>query len=86
MSTAVPPKLQLAAALTLLASGGFQHNVGNDYLVGMCQSTVNKCANGVIKEIQRVLCPKFIKFCPEQSANCIEAFMTKYKIPGGKYM
>lgn len=33
-----------------------------------------------------MLCPKFIKFCPEQSANCIEAFMTKYKIPGGKYM
>ncbi|XP_065356153.1 putative nuclease HARBI1 [Calliphora vicina] len=82
MSTAVPPKLQLAATLSLLAGGSFQYIVGNDYLVGMCQSTVCKYVNICITELEAKLCPEFIKFDPQNSYECMNTFMTKYKIPG----
>lgn len=85
MSTAVPPMIQLAATLSLFATGSFQHAVGNDYLIGMCQSTVSKFVQNVAKEMEAKLCPNFIQFSPEHSFECMEAFMRKYKIPGGKY-
>lgn len=46
MSTSVPPILQLAATLNLLASGSFQHNAGNDFLLGfgnVCAALHNIC-------------------------------------------
>lgn len=70
---AVPPVLQLAATLSLLASGGYQHSVGSDYLIGIGQSTVSK------------LCPQLIRFAPEDSLSCKEWFVEQNKIPGGKY-
>lgn len=83
MSTAVPPKIQLAATLSLLASGSFQHCVGNDYMLGLGQSTVSKIVSHVIQEIETKLCPKLIKFSPEQSHTCMDYFFNKYNIPGG---
>lgn len=83
MSTALPPKLQLAATLSLLASGGFQHTVGNYYLVGMCQSTISKTVSKVVKELETKLCPQFIKFLPDESSECMESFVQKYNLPGG---
>lgn len=81
LSTAVPPILQLSATLSLLGSGGFQHTVGNDYLVGLCQSAVCKITRD---EMETKLCPKHIKFQPNNYRKCKEWFMTKYGIPGGK--
>lgn len=86
MSTSIPPVLQLAATLSLLASGSFQHNVGNDFLLGMCQGATCKIANRVAKEIERKLCPQHIQFSVEDSSLCMEAFFTKFKIPGGLYI
>lgn len=86
MSTALPPKLQLAVTLSLLASGSFQHTVGNDYLMGMCQSAVSKTINRVINEIEDRICPKFITFLPNESTSCMELYMQKFKLPGGNCM
>lgn len=83
LSTGVPPKIQLAATLSLLATSGFQHNVGNDFLIGISQSTLCKIVNRVLKEMERKLCGKFINFSPRNSDGCKEYFMRKYKLPGG---
>lgn len=77
--------LQLAATLSLLASGGYQHLVGNDFLIGVCQSTVSKIVGNVVKEMEAKLCPQFIKFSPDRLSQCTESFVQKYKIPGGKF-
>ncbi|XP_049301880.1 putative nuclease HARBI1 isoform X1 [Bactrocera dorsalis] len=82
LSTAVPPILQLAATLSLLASGGYQHSVGNDFLIGMCQSTVCKIVGDVVNEMETKLCPHFIKFSPNRLSKCTEYFVEKYKVPG----
>lgn len=83
MSTAVPPILQLAATLSLLACGSFQHCVGNDFILGLSQSALCKITNRVSREIQKTLCPCNIKFVPEESMLCREEFVSKYNIPGG---
>ncbi|XP_036343884.1 putative nuclease HARBI1 [Rhagoletis pomonella] len=78
----VPPILQLAGTLSLLASGGYQHNIGSDYLVGMGQSTVSKVVSRVVLEMERKMCPEFIRFAPHDSFSCKDWFVEKYKIPG----
>lgn len=84
LSTSTPPVLQLAATLTLLASGSFQHYIGNDFLLGLAQSTLCKIVHTTSNEIQRKLCSKVIKFSPTDSSMCMENFMKKFRIPGGK--
>ncbi|XP_049302023.1 putative nuclease HARBI1 [Bactrocera dorsalis] len=79
---AVPPVLQLATTLSHLAGGGYQHSVGSDYLIGICQSTVSKLTSHVLKEMETMLCPQFIRFTPEDSLTCKEWFVQQYKIPG----
>ncbi|XP_036340151.1 putative nuclease HARBI1 [Rhagoletis pomonella] len=82
LSTSVPPVLQLAATLSLLASGGFQNAVGNDYLIRLGQSSVCEIVWNVVNELETKLCPHFIKFSPERFSQCAESFVQKYKIPG----
>lgn len=84
LSTSTPPVLQLAATLTLLASGSFRHYIGNDFLLGLAQSTLCKIVHTTSNEIQRKLCSKVIKFSPTDSSMCMENFMKKFRIPGGK--
>ncbi|XP_067616097.1 putative nuclease HARBI1 [Eurosta solidaginis] len=79
---AVPPVLQLPATLSLLGSGGYQHCVGSDYLVGMSQSTVQKITSQVILEMENKLCPQYIQFPLNGTLECKQWFMDKYKIPG----
>lgn len=85
ISTSVQPKIQLAAALSLLASGGFQHNVGNDFIIGVSQSAISRILQKFIVEVETKLCQKFIKFCPGESDDCKEYFLRNYKIPGGLF-
>ena len=74
--------MQLSATLSVLATGGYQHLVGCDYLIGMQQSTISKVVKKVLNEIENVLCPLYIKFEPmsSESENCKNWFMMKYKI------
>ncbi|XP_017471385.1 PREDICTED: putative nuclease HARBI1 [Rhagoletis zephyria] len=79
---AVPAVLQLAASLSLLASGSYQHEIGSDYLIGMCQGTISKLTSNVYKEMENKLCPEFIRFDLNESQKCKEWFVEQYKIPG----
>ncbi|XP_055850481.1 putative nuclease HARBI1 [Episyrphus balteatus] len=90
MSTAVPEPLQLAATLSLLASAGYQctvgkvraHNFGNNYLIGMSQSTISKIIAHVLNKIETKLCTHHIKFSEERWSTCKQWFFQKYKIQG----
>lgn len=84
MSSSIPAVLQLASTLSLLASGSFQHTVGNDFLIGMSQSATCRVVQRVAKEMELKLCPEHINFSPDQSVLCMEHFCTKFWIPGGK--
>ncbi|XP_036334509.1 putative nuclease HARBI1 [Rhagoletis pomonella] len=48
----------------------------------MCQSTVSKVVSRVVLEMERKLCPEFIRFAPHDSFSCKDWFVEKYKIPG----
>ncbi|XP_054729350.1 putative nuclease HARBI1 [Anastrepha obliqua] len=48
----------------------------------MCQSTVSKLTGNVLEEIEAKLCPKHIKFEPDDSRRCKEWFVENYQIPG----
>lgn len=85
LSIAVPPVVQLASTLSLLASGGYQHSVGSDYLIGMAQSTVSKITSKLLNELEDKLCADSIKFTLANANRSKEWFMEKYKIPGGDY-
>ncbi|XP_065356054.1 putative nuclease HARBI1 [Calliphora vicina] len=82
LSTAVPPKIQLASTLLLLASGGFQNTVGNDFLIGVGQSTLSKIIKRVVNEMESKLCSKFIEFNLDNCDDSKQFFLQKYKIPG----
>lgn len=49
-STHIPPILQLAATLNLLGGGGYQRQVGADWVAPMGQSTVSEVTRKVIKK------------------------------------
>ncbi|XP_053957928.1 putative nuclease HARBI1 [Anastrepha ludens] len=79
---AVAPVIQLAATLSLLASGGYQHSISSDYLVGMSQSTFSKLTSHVLLEMENKLCPQHVQFDPGDSSRCKKWFADKYKIDG----
>ena len=86
MSISVLAILQLVATLFLLANGNYQYGVGNDYIIGMSQSTISKYVNNFVQELEGKLCPALINFDPENSYEYTGAFMKKYKFPGGQYI
>ncbi|XP_067624299.1 putative nuclease HARBI1 isoform X2 [Eurosta solidaginis] len=63
-------------------SGGYQHCVGSDYLVGKFQSTVSKITSHVILEMENKLRPQNIQSHLNETSECKQWFMDKYKIPG----
>ena len=44
----------------------------------MCQSTASKCVSKISKEMQAILCHKFIVIKPEQSVKCMNSFLTYF--------
>lgn len=83
-STAVPPILKLAATLKFLAQGGYQHQIGQDRLLGMSQSYISICLSEVCESIQKNLCPKHIVFTmsEEKKMEAKRFFYSKCSIPG----
>ncbi|XP_055904483.1 uncharacterized protein LOC129940244 [Eupeodes corollae] len=52
---------RLAAVLRFLGEGGYQLGVGNDYEVGMAQSTFSSNLTNVLKALERRLCHLWIQ-------------------------
>ncbi|TMW43847.1 hypothetical protein DOY81_011073 [Sarcophaga bullata] len=61
-STAIPTAIKVAAALKLLGKGGYQHQIGQDHLLGSSQQSMSRSLKEVCMVIERILCPKHIKF------------------------
>lgn len=81
-STFIPPILKLATTLEILGGGSYQWQTGVDFVAPMAHSTVSIVTQTVIQEMERVLCPKWIRFSPSENTKsyCYE----KYGIPGGE--
>ncbi|XP_017466471.1 PREDICTED: uncharacterized protein LOC108359230 isoform X1 [Rhagoletis zephyria] len=58
--TSVSQLNQIVAAIRFFAEGSYQH--GADYNVGMGQATMSKSLSKFLEEMQRKLCPEWIKF------------------------
>ena len=56
----IPPKLKLAATLRFLAEGSYQKSIGQDFHLGMAQTTVSKILEETLKILENKLCTKWI--------------------------
>ncbi|XP_065368827.1 putative nuclease HARBI1 [Calliphora vicina] len=83
-STAIPTPIKVAAALKLLGQGGYQHQIGQDHLLGLSQQSMSRCLQEVCKVIERILCPKHIKFevTAEEENEIKRGFFHTCGIPG----
>lgn len=78
--TAINPVIKLAMVLELMAKGSYQDLIGNDYLIGMAQSTVSTVLWEVIEAIENNLCSEWIKYEFSEAARM--HFYRKFKLPG----
>lgn len=83
-SVSVMPVIKLAAVLRFFADGSYQRGVGNDFNIGLAQSTFSKILTELLDVLEKEICFDFIKF-PESIQEKEEiklAFYTKYGFPG----
>ncbi|KAH8349338.1 hypothetical protein KR084_009548, partial [Drosophila pseudotakahashii] len=82
--SSIPALFQLATVLRFLAVGSFQRVIGKDSDLALSRTTVCKILWDVLPLMERILCPKFIKF--DQTNEAIikskTHFYNKYGIPG----
>ncbi|XP_055682186.1 putative nuclease HARBI1 [Lutzomyia longipalpis] len=74
---------RILATLKLLAHGDYQIDVGQDFVIGACQSRVSKMICSVLPIMEQKLCAKYIKW-PETATErkkVKEDFFNKFKIP-----
>lgn len=83
-STAIPPLLKLAATLKFLGQGGYQHQIGQDRLLGISQQSISSCITEVCEVIENILCPKHIVFeiTEDKKREAKIHFYNKSGIPG----
>ncbi|XP_055916716.1 putative nuclease HARBI1 isoform X2 [Eupeodes corollae] len=60
--TSIPSIIKLATALRFCAHGSYQFSVGNEYCLGLAQSTVSVVLKEVLNCLERIICPVWIKF------------------------
>lgn len=60
--TSVPNVLKLAATMRILAEGSYQKSAGNDFNIGLSQSSISKVLKECIDVMYDELCPRWIYF------------------------
>ncbi|XP_055837670.1 putative nuclease HARBI1 [Episyrphus balteatus] len=83
-SSSISPELKLAASLRFLAEGGYQHGVGQDFNLGMAQSTISVVLSEVLNILEVQLCPRWISLAmtEEEKSEARLHFYRKGRIPG----
>lgn len=83
-SSAVPKELKLAVTLRILAEGSYQKGAGNDYNVGLSQSSVSKIFTECIDAMHSEICPKWIsvRMTEVEKFEIKDYFYKKFKFPG----
>ena len=61
-STSVPAVIKLTAVLRFFAEGGYQKRTGNDFNVGLAQSTMSKTLTEMLNVLETEICSNLIKF------------------------
>lgn len=81
--TSVLPIIKLTAAIRFFAEGNYQKGVGNDYNVGLAQSTTSKCLSETINILENEICPTVISFptSEEEKRNVKMGFFQKTGFP-----
>lgn len=85
-SSSVAPIIKLAASLRFFAEGNFQRGVGQDFFVGMAQSTISVVLAEVLNIMEKKICPKWLKFqvSDREKEECKREFFNKTSFPGVK--
>ncbi|XP_055920582.1 putative nuclease HARBI1 [Eupeodes corollae] len=75
---------RLAAVLRFLGEGGYQLGVGNDYEVGMAQSTFSSNLTNVLKALERRLCHLWIQLemTETEKRQAKREFYSRASFPG----
>lgn len=60
--TSVPNVIKLCTALRFFAHGSYQLSVGNEFSIGLAQSTVSIILKDVVNVLEECICPKWIKY------------------------
>lgn len=83
-TSAVPNILKLAATMRILAEGSYQKGAGNDYNVGLSQSSVSKVFKECINAMNSELCKSWISFkmSENEKFEIKEHFYNKNGFPG----
>ncbi|XP_065366236.1 putative nuclease HARBI1 [Calliphora vicina] len=83
-TSAVPNILKLAATMRILAEGSYQKGAGNDYNVGLSQSSVSKVFKECINAMNSELCKSWISFkmSENEKFEIKEHFYNKTGFPG----
>lgn len=83
-STSIPNILKVAAMLRFCAHGSYQTSVGQDFLVGMAQSTVSKMMSEIFNAMEENVCSKWISFRQSERDKEIAAglFFNQTGFPG----
>ncbi|XP_053959721.1 putative nuclease HARBI1 [Anastrepha ludens] len=80
----ISPELKLEACLRFFAEGGYQNGTGQDFNIGMAQSTVSIVLSEVLNILEATLCPRWISLAMTETEE-LEAkryFFGKTRIPG----
>lgn len=83
-STSIPNSVKIAAMLRYCAHGSYQGSVGQDFLVGMSQSTVSKILTDIFSGIENNMCRKWVSFRQSEREKelAAEQFYQKTGFPG----
>lgn len=83
-SDAIPGVLKLAATLRFLAQESYQLSVGQDFLIGMSESSVCSAMSEVLPLLESTLCPTHINFemTNEEKQEAKSFFLNKNGFPG----
>lgn len=83
-SSAIPPIIKLAATLKFLGQGGYQHQIGQDHYLAISQPAMSRCLAEVCVVIEKILCPKHIKFdmSEDEKKEAKTFFFRKFNFPG----
>lgn len=83
-SDGIPPVLKLATTLRFLAEGGYQHGVGQDFLVAIAQTTVSVVISETVTILEQQKCADEIRFplTEREKHETKSFFYEKYGIPG----
>ena len=80
----VPPIIKLAAACRFFADGSYQQSTGNDFNLGLAQSTVSVFLKETLHVLENHICEKVIvtKMSDEEKCDAKRYFFRKYGFPG----